>query len=76
MDAKHDLERVASLRQEMQDLRVANARLDEPRASKGNYEARFSRLEQIRMELATLLDQFKRTETRQSCHFFNIVGTF
>ena len=63
MDAKHILERVASLKQEMQDLQVANARLDEPRPSKGNYEARFSRLEQIRMELATLLDQFKRIGT-------------
>jgi hypothetical protein len=55
MDSKDVLERVASLKQEMQDLQVANARLDEPRLSKGNYEARFSRLEQIRMELAMLL---------------------
>jgi hypothetical protein len=63
MDAKHILERVASLKQEMQDLRVENARLDEPRHSRGNYEARFSRLEQIKMELAEMLDEFKRTRT-------------
>jgi hypothetical protein len=63
MDANHILERVASLKQEMEDLLVANARLDEPRPSKGNYQARVSRLEQIKMELAALLDQFKRTGT-------------
>ena len=63
MDAKHVLERVASLKQEMQDLRVENARRDEPRHSRGNYEARFSRLEQIKMELAEMLDEFKRTRT-------------
>jgi len=63
MDAKHMLERVTSLKQEMLDLRVANARLDEPRSSKGNYQARLSRLEQIKMELAEMLYEFKRTGT-------------
>jgi hypothetical protein len=63
MDAKHILERVTSLKQEMLDLRVANARLDEPRSSKGNYQARLSRLEQIKMELAEMLHDFKRTGT-------------
>jgi hypothetical protein len=63
MDAKHMLERVTSLKQEMLDLRVANARLDEPRSSKGNYQASLSRLEQIKMELAEMLDEFKRTGT-------------
>jgi hypothetical protein len=47
----------------MQDLQVANARLDEPRHSKGNYEARFSRLEEIKMELGEMLYEFKRTGT-------------
>jgi hypothetical protein len=65
MNAKHILERVSTLKHEMQDLRIANARLDEPRHSKGSYEARLTRLEQIRMELATLPDQFTRTETRR-----------
>jgi hypothetical protein len=63
MDAKHVLERVAGLKQEMQDLRVANARLDEPRHSKGNYESRLSRLENIKAELAEMLYEFKRTGT-------------
>ena len=63
MDAKHMLERVATLKQEMQNLHVANARLDEPRHSRGNYEARFSRLEQIKAELAEMLYEFKRTGT-------------
>ena len=63
MDAKHVLERVASLKLEMEDLRVANARLDEPRWSKGNYEARLSRLEEIKAELAEMLYEFKRTGT-------------
>jgi hypothetical protein len=63
VDARHILERVASLKQEMRDLQVANARLDEPRWSKGNYEARLSRLEQIKLELAAMLDGFKRTGT-------------
>ena len=64
VDAKHILERVASLKQEMRDLQVANARLDEPRSSQGNYESRFSRLEQIKMELAEMLYEFKRTRTK------------
>ena len=63
IDAKHMLERVASLKQEMLDLRVANARLDEPRHNRGNYESRLSRLEQIKMELAEMLYEFKRTGT-------------
>jgi hypothetical protein len=63
MDAKHVQERVASLKQEMQDLLVANARLDEPRPTRGSHEARLLRLEQIKMELAEMLDQFKRTRT-------------
>jgi hypothetical protein len=63
MDAKHMLERVAILKQEMQDLRAANARLDEPRPSKGNYEARLSRLEEIKLELSEMLYEFKRTGT-------------
>jgi len=61
MDAKHMLERVATLKQEMQGLRVENALLDEHRHSKGNYESRVSRLEQIKTELAEMLGQFKRT---------------
>ena len=63
MDAKHILERVASLKQEMQDLRVANAHLEEPRPSRGSHEARLSRLEQIKTELAEIIGQFKRTGT-------------
>jgi CMP-2-keto-3-deoxyoctulosonic acid synthetase len=63
MDAKHILERVAVLKHEMEDLQVVNVGPDEPRLSKGVYEARLSRLEQIKMELAALLDQFKRTGT-------------
>jgi hypothetical protein len=63
MDAKHILERVASLKQEMQDLRIANARLDEPRHSKGSYDSRVSRLEEIKLELAEMLHEFKRTST-------------
>jgi hypothetical protein len=63
MDAKHILERVTSLRQEMEDLRVANSRLDEPRWKKGSYEARLSRLEEIKAELAEMLYEFKRTGT-------------
>jgi hypothetical protein len=63
VDAKHILERVASLKQEMRDLQVANARLDQPRWSQGGYEARLSRLEQIKMELAAMLDEFNRTRT-------------
>ena len=64
MDAKDILDRVAVLKQEMEDLQVVNVGPDEPRLSKGVYEARLSRLEQIKMELAALLDQFKRTGTR------------
>jgi hypothetical protein len=63
MDAKHVLERVASLKQEMQDLLVANARLDEPRHNRGNYKSRLSRLEEIKLELAEMLHEFKRTST-------------
>lgn len=63
MDAKHMLERVATLKQEMQNLHVANARLDEPRWKKGSYEARLSRLEEIKAELAEMLYEFKRTGT-------------
>ena len=63
MDAKHILERVASLKREMRNLQVVNTRLDQPRSSKGGYEARLSRLEQIVMELAAMLDEFKRTRT-------------
>ena len=57
------LERVASLKQEMQDLRVANARLDEPRWRTQSYETRLSRLEEIKAELAEMLYEFKRTGT-------------
>ena len=60
MDAKDILKRVARLKQEIQDLQVANARLDEPRSSKESYEARVSRLEQIKLELAEMLYEFKR----------------
>jgi len=63
MDAKHVLERVAILKQEMQDWRVENARLDEPRHSRGGQEARLSRLEQFKTELAEIIGQFKRTGT-------------
>ena len=63
VDAKHTLERIASLKQEMRGLQVANARLDESRQSKGSYESRLSRLDQIKMELAEMLHQFKRTGT-------------
>jgi hypothetical protein len=85
MDAKNILERVASLKEEMQDLLVANARLDEPRHSRGNYEARRSRLEEIKLELAEMLYDFKRRGTNlvlfdhvkhQKRHSINIVGTF
>jgi hypothetical protein len=50
-------------KQEMHDLRVVNARFDEPRNSKGTYEARLSRMEQIKMELTEMLYEFKRTGT-------------
>jgi hypothetical protein len=63
MDAKHILERIASLKQEMRDLQVANARLDEPRSGKGSYESRLLRLEQIKLELAEMLYGFKHTGT-------------
>jgi hypothetical protein len=63
VDAKHILERVASLKEGMRDLQVANARLDEPRWSKGCYESRLSRLEQIKLELAEILYEFKQTGT-------------
>ena len=63
MDAKQILERVAILKQEMRDLQNADTRIDEPRWSKGVYEARVSRLEQIKLELAALLDLFKRART-------------
>jgi hypothetical protein len=52
-----------SLKQEMQDLQVANARLDEPRSGKGSYESRLLRLQQIKLELAETLHEFKRTGT-------------
>ncbi len=57
------LERVASFKQEMQDLRVANARLDEPRWRTQSYETRLSPLEEIKLELAEMLHEFKRTGT-------------
>jgi hypothetical protein len=63
IDAKHMLERVATLKQGMQDLRAANARLDEPRWKKGSHEARLSRLEEIKLELTEMLYEFKRTGT-------------
>jgi hypothetical protein len=63
MNANNILERVASLKQEMEDLRAANARLDEPRWKKGSYESRLSRLEEIKAELAEMLYEFKRTGT-------------
>jgi hypothetical protein len=62
VDVKYILERVAILKQEMRDLQVANAQLDEPRWSKGSYEARLSRLEQIKIELAAMLEEFKRVK--------------
>ena len=64
VDAKHILERVAGLKQEIQELQVANARLDEPRSSKGSYESRVSRLHKIKLELAEMLYEFKRTGDR------------
>jgi len=63
VDAKHILERVSTLKHEMQDLRVANARLDEPRWKEGSYESRLSRLEEMKAELAEMLYEFKRTGT-------------
>jgi hypothetical protein len=60
MDAKYILERVAILKQEMRDLQNADTRLGEPRWSKGVYESRVSRLEQIKLELAAMLEEFKR----------------
>jgi hypothetical protein len=63
MGANNILERVASLKEEMEDLRAANARLDEPRWKKGSYESRLSRLEEIKTELAEIIGQFKRTGT-------------
>jgi hypothetical protein len=63
VDANHILERVAVLRQEMQDLQVANAQLDEPRSAKRSYESRVARLHQIKLELAEILYEFKRTGT-------------
>jgi hypothetical protein len=64
MDAKHILERVGSLKQEIKDLQVENARLDEPRSSRESYESRISRLHKIKMELAEMLYEFKRTRTK------------
>ena len=63
MYAKDILDRVAVLNHEMEDLQVVNVGPDEPRLSKGVYESRLSRLEQIKMELAEMLHQFKRTGT-------------
>jgi hypothetical protein len=62
MDAKQILERVASLKQEMRDLQMAKAQLDEPRSSKGSYESRVARLHEIKLELAEMLYEFKRTD--------------
>jgi hypothetical protein len=64
VDARHILERVASLKQEIKDLQFENARLDEPRSSKESYEPRLSRLHKIKMELAEMLYEFKRTRTK------------
>jgi hypothetical protein len=63
MDAKHVLEGVAGLKQEMQNLQVENARLHESRQSKGSYQSRLLRLEQIKIEVAEMLCEFKRTGT-------------
>jgi hypothetical protein len=66
MDAKHILERVARLKQEMQELRELNAlyrhRSDRTWDVKA-YEVRRDRLKEIRVELAGMLDQFKQART-------------
>jgi hypothetical protein len=60
MGAKDILERVALLKQEMRDLQIVNARLDEPQSSKESYESRIARLHQIKLDLAEMLYAFKR----------------
>ena len=66
MDAKHILERVARLKQEMQELRELNAlyrhRSDRTWDVKA-YEVRRDRLKEIRVELAGMLDQLKQART-------------
>jgi hypothetical protein len=68
MDTKHILERIASLRQEMQELQDLNGlywRLREPsNTSLGDHNSRRERLEQIKAELAEMLYEFKRIGTK------------
>ena len=67
VDAKYILERVARLKQEMQELQGLNAlyshRSDCTRIGMKAYEVRCDRLKEIRAELAGMLDQFKPTGT-------------
>jgi predicted nuclease with TOPRIM domain len=67
MDAKQILERVARLREEMQEIQDLNSltehRLDRTHEGVGAYEMRRDRLNEIRSELAGMLDQFKPTGT-------------
>jgi hypothetical protein len=63
MHAKHILEGVARLKQEMRDLRVENARLDESRRAREITKLGSHAWSKSRCELAALLDQFKRTGT-------------
>ena len=66
VDAKHILERVARLKQEMQELQESNA-LYRHRADRTwdirAYEVRRDRLQEIRAELAGILKEFQRTGT-------------
>jgi hypothetical protein len=64
VDAKHTLERVARLKQEMQELQESNA-LYRHRSDRTwdirAYEVHRDRLKEIRAELAEMLDEFKQT---------------
>lgn len=66
VEAKHILERVVRLKQEMQELQESNA-LYRHRSDRTwdirAYEVRRDRLQEIKLELAEMLDEFKQTGT-------------
>jgi hypothetical protein len=65
MDATDISSRLSSLKEEMRDLQESNARWDRlDRASqigRAQHQSRRNRLEEIKVELASMLSQFKRT---------------
>jgi predicted nuclease with TOPRIM domain len=67
VDAKDILERVARLREEMQEIQELNSltehRLDRTHEGVRAYEMRRNRLKEIRQELSGILKEFQRTGT-------------